>query len=401
MGVQANEAHVKGTKGKFFIAVESTPGTFVKATTGASFNAESFSMTPKVNRKSRIDAYMASRDVLERITGKSEYVWAANGWWIPSGVKNTAPDCAPFLIGAGFTETVNANDVSYALNSNQAMTLLSGTRHYQSILQESMAGMWTDEYKFMFSGGDEPKWSASGGGMTYALTVPTTLNGAMAGDTSLDVDDIYSMETSASATGSAGTGAHSVVQIDSDNNSNAGHDVVADDGAGGYTTADNATGADAAAVIPYVPTHTDAGSPISGVSGTLAYDDSVEASVNMVFTQLEITVKNTVKPFNDEAFTQNVRDAIPLMREITGQVTFRVRQDFLRYISNRRSYGVTSITATVGGAAQTGTRLVVTLPYCEIDWSAIDVPAQEEATIALPFTALGSSGNDAMTVMHT
>lgn len=401
MGVQANQAHVKGTKGKYFIAVEPTPGTFVKAVTGASFNAHMFSMVPNIDRKLRIDAYMASRDVVEQITGKSENSWSANGWWMPSGVKNTAPDCAPFLIGAGFTETVNANDVSYAMHSNQALTLLSGTRHYQSILQESMAGMWVDEYKLMFAGGDEPKWSASGGGMTYALTVPTTLNGAMAGDKALDVDDAYSMETHASATGVAGGGAHSVVKIHNDDNTGAGHDVDTDDRAGGFTTADNATGDDGEAVVPFVPTHTDAGSPISGVSGTLAYDDSVEASVNMVFTAFELTIKNTLKVFNDEAMQQHTRDLIPLVREITGQVTFRVRQDFLRYISNRRSYGATSITATVGGAAQSGTRLVVTVPYAEPLWSGIDVPEQEEATIVMPFKALGSSGNDAATVMHT
>jgi hypothetical protein len=99
--------------------------------------------------------------------------------------------------------------------------------------------------------------------------------------------------------------------------------------------------------------------------------------------------------------TQHLRDGAPAMREITGQVVFRVRQDFLRYISNVRSHGATSITATVGGAAQSGTRLVVTIPYAEIDYSPIDTPPQDVATISLPFKALGSSGDDAVTVMHT
>ena len=397
MGQQANQSHVRGRDQKFYAIKETTSGVFVKATTAASMNVLTTSMAPDTARKPRIDALMASRDVVELITGKNTYQWSANLNWVPSGTKNTPPDFGDMVLAALGTETVNANDVTYSLASAEAVTTLSLTRHCNSIWQESLAGAWVEEMKLARAGGDEPKVSFSGGAMSYAASVPTTLDGAMVATTAMVGDDVNAYETSDSSIGGSGLGAHSVIQVDADDNSSAGHDVIADDGAGTFTLLAAATGSDGNAVVPYVPTHTDAGSPISGTSGTFTIDDSF----NLVVTGFEITIKNNIKPFDDEAFTANVRDLNPGMREITGSITFRARQDHLIKILDRTALGTIDIDLAVGGAAQSGTRLEIAMPYCAPQWGEVSIPETEEATHTMPFRAIGSSGNDAITFVHT
>jgi len=247
-----------------------------------------------------------------------------------------------------------------------------------------------------FANGEEPKVSASGGAMNYAATGVSTLNGAMGGVTTMVVDDANFAQTNASAAGGAGAGAASVVKIDADDNSGAGFLVTVDSAAPSFTIEAVATGSDGAAVIPFVPTYSLTGSPISGIAGTFTWD-----SFAAVLTALEFTLKNNFAPFNDEALTQHVRDAGVGDRIIKGSMTFRVRKDHLIHILNRKAFAAKALSLTVGGAAQSGTRLVVTMGQCEMDITEVQAPESGEATINASFSALGSSGNDALTLMHT
>jgi hypothetical protein len=55
-----------------------------------------------------------------------------------------------------------------------------------------------------------------------------------------------------------------------------------------------------------------------------------------------------------------------------------------------------------GGAAQSGTSLDITFPACELLWSEAQVPQTEEATINVPFKALGTgTGNNEYTIVHS
>jgi hypothetical protein len=406
MGLVATQAHVKGQDQKFFVIKETTMGTFVKATTAASCNVLTTSFVANTKRKDRLDALMASRDILERITDKNEYSWSADMYWVPSGAKATAPDFGDMVLAAMGTETVGANDVTYSLNSNQTMTTLSMTRHMKDIFQEALCGAWVEEMKLSIAGGDEPKVSFSGGAMTYAATGAGTLNGAMAASATtmiVQTDEKNMYATNASAAGGAGAGARSVVSITDGVDTDDDVEVTVDSSAPSFTVTaiGGAEQADAADVTPYVPTHTDAGSPISGTAGTFTIDDVSDATTDIIFTAFELTLKNNFKPFDDEALTANVRDGVPGMREITGSCTFRVRQDLIETILNRYELATRAIALTCGGAAQTGTRLEISIPTAEILWSEVQVPQTDEATITLPFKALGSSGNDAFTLKHT
>jgi len=403
MGLQPNQNHVKGTDRKFFLVKETTPGTFVKAATGHSANCEEFNIDPSIERKDRTDSYMASRDVLERITGKSSYSWNYKGMWVPSGTKNVAPDLGDLLLAALGTETVNANDVTYATNSSQQLTTLSMTQHFIESFQESLAGGLVEELKMVFAGGEEPRIEASGIAMTYAATGYSTLNmpgGLTTPWTTMVVQtvDKNGFATNASAVGGAGAGARSIIQINDGSSPATNVEVTVDSSAPSFTiTSATNDHDDAAAVTPWVPTHTVASaSPVSGINGTFTH-----AAFSAVLTGFEFTLKNNIKAFNDEAFTQHLRDGIPNMREITGNLNFRIRRDHLIHILNRKDFATVAIACAVGGAAQSGTRLEIDMPQVEVGWSAVQVPQVEEATISLPFKALGASGNDAITLKHT
>lgn len=417
MGLQASQAHVLGEQQKLFAMVETTPGTFLKPTgtpTAAASagierhpNCITTTMVPNIARKDRTDAYMASRDVLERITGKSEHSWSYEGYYVPSGTKNRSPDVGPFLVASGMTETVNANDVTFSQHSNQTISTLSLTRHFQEIWQEAMAGCVVDTWSLEFAGGAEPMFKASGRAMSYAATGTGTTNGAIApaattlvltaaGTNALDCQ-ASPYGTNPPTAGNPATGARSVIKINDGSSPDSDIEVIVCSSAPSFTTTAMTNGSDSgAAVTPYVPTHTNLGSPISGTAGTFTWD-----SFAIRPTAVAINYNNTMIYNDDEAFQPGMSDAIPTIREITGSMTFRVRQDHAIYILDRKQFAVRALSLTVGGADQSGTRLVVSMPYCEGEYNEVGAPQNGEATINYTFKALGSSGNDAITLTHS
>jgi hypothetical protein len=408
MGLQANQNHVLGARQKFFQVKEATPGTFIKAATGHSANCLTTSFVPNVGRKDRLDAYMPSRTVTERITGTEEHSWSYEGHWIPSGTKNIAPDIGDMVLAATGSETVNANDVTYALTSSQQITTLSMTRHFQEIFQEALAGAWVEEMKWNFAGGEEPKVSFSGGAMSYAATGYSTLDAEMTTPwTTMQVqpEDLNLFMTNPNAAGSAGQGARSVVKIDDGSDPYTDIEVTVDNEDATFTVTAGGTDdqADDAAVTPYVPTHTDLGSPITGVTGAYDIWDVTPANFTAKITAFEFTHKNNFKPNSDQAFAARVTDVIASgMREVTGSMTFRVRQDHIEHILNRRQLATRQMRVLAGGAAQSGTSLDITFPACELLWSEAQVPQTEEATINVPFKALGTgTGNNEYTIVHS
>ena len=52
---------------------------------------------------------------------------------------------------------------------------------------------------------------------------------------------------------------------------------------------------------------------------------------------------------------------------------------------------------TLGGVATK--KVLVAMSTCELDFGAIDVPEAEEAILNIPFTSLGSSGGDELTLL--
>jgi hypothetical protein len=384
MGISSE--HIVGRNQKFFVKKETSAGTFIKPIATDAMAVLTTSMVPNIMRKDRTDAYQASRDVIERITGKSEYSWAVDAYYVPSGTKNVAPNCGPFLEALFGTETVNANDVTYSQSSSQTLNTLSLVRHFQDFYMGTMWGCLVDGMTFKMAGGEEPKIHFEGRGMGYTPTGFSTLNGAMAASTTMIVQTVDANMFDV----------NSVVKIGSDDNSGAGYKVTVSSAAPSFTIEAAATASNSDPVIPFVPTWTDAGVPMTGITGSLTWD-----SLAFVITSFELSVKAGLKFHDDTAYQQNLSDAVPGFFEITGQIGLRMRKDHIIKLVDRKAFATKALAVVGGGAAQSGTRVEIDLGQCEMEFAEVAVPEAEEATVTIPFKALGSSGNDAITWKHT
>lgn len=379
-----NNDHLLGRNLKSYVMPEVTAGTFVKPTTAGSLRVLKFDIDHKVMRKDRLEAYMSSCDVLERITGREENSWSLEAYLTPSGsvVTPTPPDFDDLIEAAMGTQTNNAgSDVTWTTSSDQAMQTLSLARHIEAQFMESLAGAWVDEMTISVSGVDEPKIRFAGGAMRYAACGYSTLNGAMS---STDQMIVQTADSSSFYT-------NGVVKIGSDDNSGAGYQITADASRPTFTIESSISAANGAAVVPFVPTYTTTGSPIAGIAGSVTL-----GSTTMVVTAAEITLKNNIKPLGDIVLSQRVPDVIRGFREITGKLSLRVRKDFLVDILARREFATTTLDVVCGDTA--ANRFLIDCNQIELDYSAFQIPESEEAAIEVPFKALGSSGNDAFTL---
>lgn len=387
MGITYEE--VLGERQQFFVNPEGTAGTFAKPAATDAMAVKTTKFTPGgPKRKDRKDAYQATRGITERITGKTERSWAVDAYYVPSGTKNTAPDCGPFLEAMFGTETVNANDVTYSQSSSQTLKTLSLVRYFQAWFMEAMWGCIPELMTFKATGGDEPMIHFEGRGMGYAATGYSTLNGAVAASADIIVQtaDKFSFNEG------------SVLKVGDQDNSSAGYEVTDASSAPTLTVETTLSEDSGEAVIPFVPTWTDAGVPLTGIGGTLTWDS---LAITAIVTDLELSVKANNRYYDDVALQQHLTDASPGYFDITGKLGLRMRKDALVKILDRQAFATKALALVMGGAAQSGTRLEVDAGQCELDFSDVEVPEEGPAKITLPFKALESSGNDAFTWKHT
>lgn len=379
MGLTQN--HALSRTRKFFAVTEATAGTWDEPAGADAAKVMKCDISAERTRNLREDS-RATRSALERIQGRGTVSWSVEAEVIPSGSAGTPPDLHPMYKAAmGSYANTPATSDAYTLANSQTPDTLTLLRHMTDVLSESAWGCWVDEMTLSVQGGETPKVKFAGGGMGYVLTGTSTLNGAMSGSTTMVVQtaDGYAFAT------------NSLIQI----GSTSGIVVTADSSRPSFTTDGSVTESNGAAVIPYAPTETTAGSPIAGISGSVTYDSD---AVNV--TGLEVSLKNGFRPLDDEALEEYPSDFVPGFREVTGNITLRARKDWVVHVANRLEYSTQALTVVLGSTA--GSILTVSVPYAELDYSAIDVPAGDgDVVLTLPFVALGSSGEDELALTFT
>lgn len=278
-----------------------------------------------------------------------------------------------------WTATVNDGEVVYSLSDTQGVLgSVALIRNVDELVMDAVSGCWVEEVKITLSGGDEPKLAFSGGGATHIHTSATVLDGALSGEKDPIIDDEYAVEVG------------SVIKIGSDDNSGAGHDVTAKVGTQ-LTITDNATADNDAEITPFTPTATTGGSPLAGISGALTID-----TVAFPITQIEVTLKNNIKPINDEYGSAVVTDVIEGKRNVSGSINCRARRDQVIELGNRKGFATRAIVVTAGSVA--GALVSLSIPYAEIEFSPFEVPESDECTFSLPFRGLGSTGADSISL---
>ena len=385
----ASTDHALGRNLKFFCKKESAPGgaygtSSQEALAGgdaAKVLASSIEFT--VTRSDRMDS-RTSRSVLERITGKQEISFSCESYLLPAG-STTAPDIDP-LIEAAMGGTFGASTSNtYKLSDSNALPTCRIARTANGVFREDLFGAYVEEMSISASGGEEPRMSFSGGAFNYALTGTGTSHGS-------------SSVTSTSVPLVTGDGVNFMVGSCIDINGDSA--IVTAKAAADTLTVTSGTYSNNEAITPDTYTESTAGNPVNGISGSLTLN-----SVTLPITAFDMTLTNNIKALSDEAFEKGTSDFVAGFRSVTGTVTVRARKDFIKSFAQRYvqltasgdpTFSSVPIVVTLGGVASK--KVVITMSTCELDFGGIDVPEAEEAILNIPFTALGNSGGDELTL---
>jgi len=384
----ASTDHALGRNLRFFCKKESAAGGAYgtdsqEALAGAdAAKVLSTSMEFTVTRNDRMDA-RTSRSVMERITGKQEVSWSCESYLLPAG-STTAPDIDP-LIEAAMGGAFGASTAkTYKFSDSNALPTVHMMRTANDVLREDLFGCYVEEMGISASGGEEPKISFSGGAFNYALTGSGTTEGTGSSATSLITE--------------SGQGVNFMVGSVISFNSLADKIVTAK--SSDTLTIASSSWSDAQAITPTTYTETTAGNPVNGISGSLVLN-----SVTLPVTAFDVTVTNGVKALSDEAFEKGTSDFVAGYRSVKGNISVRARKDFIKSLAQRYvqttatadpTFSSVALVVTMGGT--TGYKVVATMSKIEIDFAGIEVPEAEEAVLSLPFTALGTSGSDELTL---
>lgn len=385
----ATTDHALGRNLRFFCKKESAAGGAYgtagqEALTGAdAAKVLSTSFEFSVTRNDRADS-RPTRSVLERITGKQEVSFSCESYLLPAG-GTEAPNIDPLIEAAmgGAFSAFSTN--AYKLSDSNALPTCRMARTANGVFREDLFGAYVEEMTISASGGDEPRISFSGGAFNYALTGTGSADG--------------SGSTTSALTVHSGEGVNfmlgSVISLNS-----AERTIIAKTGDNALTLSSNHSWSNDAAVTPSTYTEATTGNPINGIGGSLTLN-----SVTLPITAFDMTLTNNIKPLSDEAFEKGTSDFVAGFRSVTGTVSVRARKDFIKSLAQRYvhittgdpSFSSVPIMVTLGGVA--GKKVLVAMSTCELNFAGISVPEAEEAVLSIPFTSLGSSGGDELTLL--
>lgn len=389
MGQSAD--HALGRSRRTFAKGESAFGTFAKPSATDAFKSISpFKFNPSKDLKFLEENRNTRGRGTERIEGNLAVTWDVEAYLKPSGSAGTAPDVGELIKRAMGTETVTGGTkVDYTLSGTQALGSLSlvqamhdGATSATFNLLEAAFGAWIESMTIKGSGKEEPRISFEGGAANYAMAVRCTSTAGIAAAAT-------TFTLAAASAFALRKGA--VIKIGTDDNSGAGYEVT-DVGSTGtaitFTPGLVNEQVGATTITPFAPSETTAGSPVAA-SG---FQVSIDAT-NYPVTEFELTMKNAVSAFDDEANSNGlVSDFVPGEREVSGMVKFRARRDHLIMWAKAWSTGTHDLLITFGTTA--GRRCKVNVDFAQFDVSALEIPQKEEVIVPIPFVGLESAGND-------
>lgn len=453
MGLATGQAHVLGRNQKFFMASETTAGTF-KRPAGTDAVKTQQSLMKHEQTDEPIDDNHDYRYAVETIQNRETNTWSWDGYLIPSGVAATAPDISALLTAAlGANNSGASSKWIYSVSNAQAWPTLSLTRQFNQLLQQAMWGCFVDKLSVKLAGGQQPMVHAEGRAMGYAFT----------GRSSLQVAMSASDQVIPAAADYYGFDANSVLMIDADDGTNdLGYRVSTDhatgaitafaDGGGGQVTvtsaahgltagqdvvitgttsyngtftvanvttdtfeitdtwvADDATGTWHSA-LTIVNADDDSAASVSEAQADVIYPyvptpvfagspisgvsgaATVDGSSILPIQSVEITLENNHDAFEDEFAAQTISDFVPGMAKVTVAIGFRVRQDQLYLLNNAKQFANRDL-AFRAGPATAGRRFELDIDYGRPMFPDISVPKDVVGTATLTYSGLGSGAN--------
>ncbi len=374
---------------KLYAVAESTYGTAVQPAATNAVRFKSFSASQAIERVIRDDKRV-TRSALEQITRRKSVEWSLESYLLPSGAAGTAPDGHDDLLESAFgTETVNAStSVVYTLAREFEKPLslhhtlgASISSPDDRIAAETIRGAVVDQVTFNLSGSDEAMVSYQG----FAKDI------IRAG-----ISAVVSF-TGNTITVTSGDGpkfdAGMVLRVGSVDNitiSSVSGDVL--------TTSSTSGIANGNAITPQLiqtsQTFASGASPISGILGSFLID-----SVAFPIVSAQIVLANGSKAHNDRFGTDSVVSYNLGNRRVTGSITYRLTDSNFLELAKTKSFGTRDLQLISGTVA--GSIATFDLNTCKFEYSPLVVNSLDDILITQAFTALGSSGEDELSLTFT
>jgi hypothetical protein len=255
-----------------------------------------------------------------------------------------------------------------------------------STLMRAMVGSWVEETTIKTNSSSQPTITFKLGGKNLITTGSSGIASVTDSDTLvLDAETALEVNSMVAFEDSNGV---------LDTNTDAGYLVSANTaGTVDFSTAHNASDTDT--IYPHLPTPVYVGEAISDVSGSFEFDGAPLDIVNF-----ELTIKNNIKPHEDNAFQETVSDYTTSWREIEGKFSIRCNSDEVEnltaYYSNRLLDH--DIVAVFGETA--AYKMTVELPRINITKMPVTTPNDGDVMMDIEFIALASDydQSDAITI---
>lgn len=378
MGLQTD--HAPGWQTRFAATRQTgaTLDTYERPVAADVIRCKSMELAYKQLRKDRVDAHN-TRGRRERISGKWECSWKVSKHVTFSGAAGTPSDAHQFLraMTGAYTNTPGVSDVYAPSNTQGALGALTLTR-WTLPWMVSGVGCVVSEGKLTVPGDGEPMWEFSG---PFSRPRWTGRSAVVTGATGVNIPAITA------STGSSYM-ADSIISVGARDNGGLGYRVTSR--AGDALAVTPALTSVAAEVIrPWLPAEPGTGAHLgaarSNLIGALTLD-----GVALPMLNFELSWKNNIKLFTDEAFAASARDYVEGWRLVEGSFSVRITTEQARWMGARGDFGTWDLQLVVGAGA--GTTLTVDVDRAELDFGAESFPEGEaEATVEVPFIALESA----------
>ncbi len=162
----------------------------------------------------------------------------------------------------------------------------------------------------------------------------------------------------------------------------------------GHNSSTVATHANAAQILPWLPTGTETGSPLAARLGTLTID-----AASLLFLDIDFNFDDAVT-MNEEEVTGTITptDYYEGDRKVTGKLSVFYRRTDNKWLADARKQTRKAVVVNIGTAA--GKQVGISMPYCEFDIPEITQDKQAQK-LGMAYQAFASAGNDESTLIFS
>lgn len=380
-----------GREERLFVVPETTYGAAASApaaTNALRFLSCNFSQTiERVDREDKRN----TRSLLKRIQRRKEVQWSVEGYLLPSGAAGTPPDGWDDILESVFgTETVNAStSVVYTLAKEFEKPLTFhraiGQDAASAVMAEMIRGCVASSATITMSGSDETKISVSGFGADILR----------AGVATIDSDNgtvITFKESGAARSFDVG------MYIDIDGGDTGLLISAVDEGANTVTTGSHTAGSEddivLGSAVQLSQTFQSGECPIAGVLGSFELAGSSYDIINA-----EVTIDNQAVPHNETFGADKAKSYHQGNRMVDGNFTIRLTDSNFYDVARTKTNEERDLKFISGETA--GLIATLDVDNASLDYTAISVGGPEDVQVTIPFRALGSSGEDEVSLTLT